>query len=327
VAVEEAGALFVAQDDPHLAGMMFHTLQAFADDPDEHERWYRVGEENRRRTGNADHAVEMLGAYGPFVAHTYGDYPRALDLIDRAVALERVQSTNAYRLVSLLRSAAGVRLEAGDLETAAAHVTELLALWPPFRTLIPRGEAEALALAARVAWLRGDAAAAEVLMAPGSEAAGTLRGVLLRGELAMARGDLVSARGCADLALAMTAAPPVGRDGRLDRVRALGASADVAIAQREEALARRDLSEALTAVTSARFLPALLETCAVAAPLLPAEVAGAVLAGVVAHPATPFAMRRRLAGVAPDPGPIAAWDVAMAMAARVAEGVMRAADG
>lgn len=327
LAVEEAAALFVAQGEAHLAGMMFHTLQTFADDPDEHERWYRMGEENRRRTGNADHTVEMLGAYGPFVSHTYGDYPRALELVDRAVALERVQSSNAYRLVNLLRSAAEVRAEAGDLETAAAYVAELLALWPPFRTLFPRGEAEALALAARVVWLRGDAAAAEALVAPGSEAALTLRGVLLRAELAMARGDLVSARGCADLALAMTAAPPVGRDGRLERVRALLASADAAIAQREGALARRDLSEALTIATAGRFLPALLETCAVAAPLLPADVAGPVLAGVVAHPATPFAMRRRLAGVTPGPTPVPAWDVALAMAARVAEGVAAAADG
>jgi predicted ATPase/DNA-binding SARP family transcriptional activator len=319
-AVEEAGALFTALGERNLLGMMLYFLQAYADDPDEHERWRRAGEANLRATANGDHETEILRTYGPFVADTYGDYPRALALMDRAVAMERVQAISAHVLVETLRDAARIRLAAGDLETAAAHAAEALALWPPLRALFPHGEAEAQALLARVAWLRGDAATAEALVAPGSDAASTLEGVMLRSEMALARGDLATARGCADLALAMAAPPRIGRAGQVQRVRALLASAHVALAQAEPAVARCDLAEALALATSRRFLPALLQVCALAAPLLPADVARAVLASVAGHPATPFEARRRLAGVGPalvDPD----WGVAQALAARVATAV------
>jgi hypothetical protein len=326
-AVEEAAALFTALDEPHLLGMMLYFLQAHADDPDDHERWRQAGEANLRATGNRDHETEILRTYGPFVADTYGDYPRALALMDRAMAMERVQSTSTHVLVEVLRDAARIRLAAGDLETAAAHAAEALALWPPLRALFPLGEPAAQALVARVAWLCGDAATAEGWVAPGSDAARSLEGVVLRSEMALARGDLATARGGADLALALAAPPRIGRAGELERVHALLVRADVALAQAEPAVARRDLAEALAIASTRRFLPALLEACAVAAPLLPADVAVAVLGWVAGHPATPFATRRRLAGTAPVHGTSPAWADALALAARVAEALAPAAAG
>ncbi len=297
--LEEAVDAFRELGELHLLGMALHKLQSLADDPAERERLYRIGADNRRETGNEEHEIQADSDYGGFVARTYGEYGPALALIDGALERQRQQRTVAFYLVDLMRLAAEVRVSAGDLASAEAQAREALTLWPPYRTLFPHVEPDLLALLATILWLRGAMAEAEAVVAPGSEAARSVRGMLLRSLIAREHGDLVVGRGCADLALAATASARRGRDGHLERVQTLVESAEVALAMHERPAARRDLLEALELVMAWRFLPALLQVCVAAGPLLPAVLAREVSVWSAGHPAAAFVLRRRLAGIEP----------------------------
>jgi len=162
-------------------------------------------------------------------------------------------------------------------------------------------------------------------MPAASEAAACLGGLLLSSEMARAD-DPVAARAFAERALALAALPRSGREGHLERVRALVVAAEAAIAVGDAATATRELDEALGLATAWRFLPALLEACAAALPLLGDGFGVEVRDWVARHPAAPYAVRRgRGPGAAPAPAaPLvipadrdAAWAQALGVARRV----------
>ena len=302
--LRESADTFAELAEPHLLGMALHKLQAIIDDPDERERSYQLSVENSRQTGNVVHQIEADADYGWFVAHSYGEYGPGLTLIDRA--LERLRHQGPVRVfeAELVGRAADVRLLAGDVASAEAHAREALTLWPPYRVMFPHVEGDLLALLASILWLRGDATEAEAIVSSGSEAASSLRGMLVRSLIARERGDLLVARGCADQALALVE------------------SAEVAQALGESAAARRDVRGALDLTLHWRLLPTLLQACAAAAPLLPADVSREAVRWSAGHRAAPFALRRRLARVEPGPDLVEAnrqtvWDDATVFARKV----------
>jgi hypothetical protein len=110
-------------------------------------------------------------------------------------------------------------------------------------------------------------------------------------------------------------------------VRALRVAAEAALATGDADAATRELVEALATATRWRFLPALLEACAAALPLLTAELADEVRGWVARHPAAPYALRvRRVSDVVrggarreAPPERDARWAQALEMARRVRE--------
>ena len=327
--LRESADTFAELAEPHLLGMALHKLQAIIDDPEERERAYLLSVENSRQTGNVITRIEADADYGWFVAHTYGEYAPGLELIDRARERLRHEGPVRFSEAALVARAADVRLLAGDVASAEANAREALELWPPYRVMFPHVEGDLLALLASTLWFRGDATEAEAIVSVGSEAASSLRGMLVRSLIARERGDLLVARGCADQALALTAPPSVGRDGHRARALALVESAEVALALSESATARRDVHGALGLALRWRMLPILLQACTAAAPLLAPDLARAVLAWSAGHRAAPFALRRRLVRVEPGPDLVEAnrqtvWDDAQAFVRRLMAGLEEA---
>ncbi len=333
-ALIEAAAILRGLGELHVLGMVLNVWCALADEPEERERRYQEGVRNRAVTKNLDHESCALAPHAAFVAHTYGAYGRALAMVDRSVQIEREQDWMPMQLGDHLRVAARIRIDTGDLEVADAQAREALTLASTIEGFLPEPVPEAQVLLATIAWLRGDLVQASGWLPPDGRAARTPSGLTLRSAIARAQGDLVLARGCADQALAATAATAVGRDGHLGVAYARLASAAVALAMGEPAAAARDLSGAVDVALQWRFTPALLHACAVAAALLPEPLAGDVVRWAAAHPATPFAARRHLASLLPDAGPTATvvpvpqgdaasdaaiWADAVAMARRVCD--------
>lgn len=324
--LRETADTFAELAEPHLLGMALHKLQAIIDDPAERERAYQLSVENSRQTGNVITRIEADADYGWFVAHTYGEYGPGLALIDGARERLRHERPVRFSEAELVGRAADVRLLAGDVASAEAHAREALALWPPFRVMFPHVEGDLLALLASILWFRGDATEAEAIVSAGSEAASSLRGVLVRSLIARERGNLLVARGCADQALALTTPPRAGRDGHRARALVLVESAEVALALGESATARRDVLGALDLALRWRVLPTLLQACAAAAALVPLDTARAVLTWSAGHRAAPFALRRRLARVEPGPDRVEAnretvWADAKTIAQRLISGL------
>ena len=331
-AVAEAAAILRELGDPHVLGMALNELTEFADEPEERERRYAEGVRNRVVTKNLDQESVALAAHGAFVANTYGAYDRALELVDRAVEIERAQDWTPMQLGAHLRVAARIRIDSGDLAVAEAQAREAHELASAIEGFLPKPVPEAMVLRATIAWLHDDVDAATALLPPGGAAARSAAGLMLRSALASAQGDLVGARGCADQAVTATVAAAVGRDGHLAVVVARITSASVALALREPVGAARDMSDAVAVALRWRFTPALLHACAVAVALLPKPLALDVASWVAAHPATPFAARRHLAALRFDAVPMASeapvprgdaasdaaiWADAVAMAGRV----------
>ena len=324
--LRESADTFAELAEPHLLGMALHKLQAIIDDPAERERAYQLSVENSRQTGNVITRIEADADYGWFVAHTYGEYGPGLALIDGARERLRHERPVRFSEAELVGRAADVRLLAGDVASAEAHAREALALWPPYRVMFPHVEGDLLALLASILWFRGDATEAEAIVSAGSEAASSLRGVLVRSLIARERGNLLVARGCADQALALTTPPRAGRDGHRARALVLVESAEVALALGESATARRDVLGALDLALRWRVLPTLLQACAAAAALVPLDTARAVLTWSAGHRAAPFALRRRLARVEPGPDRVEAnretvWADAKTIAQRLMSGL------
>ncbi len=322
-----SAALFTSIGDQHVAGVALEHLHAATDDPDERERVFRRVVEHARATGHEGREIDALHLHGVFVAHAHGAYDEALGLIGRAVDLERAQGWVDVYLAQYLADAAEVRLAAGDLDGAAVQIAEALERWGTGSHLMLTVAPEMRALAATIAWRRGDAAGSQAWMPPATPAASCLGGLLLRSEMALLD-DAVAARAFAERALTLVAPPCAGRTGHLGRVRALVAAAEAAVLVGDAAAAARELDEALTLATTWRFLPALLEACAAALPLLGDGFGGEVRGWVARHPAAPYAVRRRWGhGAAPAPAPAtplaipadrdAAWAQALGVARRV----------
>lgn len=327
VYLEESAALFGSVGEPLHQVMALQHLHAATDDPGDHERVYARVNALLHQVSGGEYRIQALKNHGDFLAHTYGAYSEALTHLDRAVALEREQDWVEVYLALFLSDAARVRLAAGDLEGAAAQVGEALDRWEAGRHLMLTVEPELRALAATIAWRRGDAAGAREWMPPASEAAACLGGLLLSSEVARAD-DPVAARAFAERALAVAALPRSGREGHLERVRALVVAAEAAAAAGDAAAATRELGEALALATTWRFLPALLEACAAALPLLADGLCAEVRGWVAHHSAAPYAVRRRSGpGEVPslDTRPAipadrdAAWAQALGVARRVRE--------
>jgi predicted ATPase/DNA-binding SARP family transcriptional activator len=324
----ESARLFEAAGEPQLYGMALRNLHAIADDPGERERLFDEVLANRRATGNEEYQAQAALDHGVFLADTYGAYPEALGLIDWAVKHEREVDWVRVYVAMFLAAAAEVRLAAGDLDGAAAQAGEALDIWLAGRPLHLTVEPDLRALAATIAWRRGDPASARAFMPPAGEAADCLRGLLLASEMARAD-DPVAARAYAERALARVAPPLAGREGHFRRVRALTVAAEAALAAGDVAAARHELREALDLASAWRFLPALVEACAVAAALLDGPVADEVRAWAARHPAAAYRTRRRWASEAVKaaaadtrevPGDRdAAWAQALDVAGRVSE--------
>jgi predicted ATPase/DNA-binding SARP family transcriptional activator len=326
-ALMEAGTILRDLDDRHVLGMVLQHLCDQTDDAVERERRYDALFENLADTHNLDHEAVALDSRAAFLAHTYGAYAEALGLADRAVDIERNQDWAPMYLGDRLRTAARIRIATGDLGVAEAQAREALALARTIEGFLPRPVPEAAVLLATVAWLRGDLATAEAYLPPQGRAARTIEGLALRSALACARGDLTLARGCADQALAEAATATVGRDGHRNLASAHAASGAVALAMGEPTAAAHDLGAALDVGLAWRLMPTLLEACSQAIGLLPTPLAADVSAWVVAHPATPFAARRRLSAtrgvVAASHEGARAWDETRTMAVSVREALAR----
>jgi DNA-binding SARP family transcriptional activator/predicted ATPase len=321
----ESADLFETLGERHLRSMALDKLHAATDDPDERERMYQRLTAGVGTGDDGEYEVQAMRDHGAFLAHAYGEYAEALALLDRAVALERQDDWVDVFLAFFLADAAAVRLAAGDLAGAAAQVTEAIECFAYSRHLFPHAEPEMRALAATIAWQRGDAAGVRAWMPPASEATACLGGLVLSSEMARAD-DPVAARAFAERALAL-AAPRSGRTGHLERVRALVVAAEAALAVANSEAAARELTEALETVMRWRFLPALLEACAAALPLLPGDLAGEIAGWIAHHPAAPYALRVRWAvGAARTGGPLEVpadrdgrWAQALEVARRVHE--------
>jgi hypothetical protein len=246
-------------------------------------------------------------------------------MIGRAVDLERAQGWVDVYLAQYLADAAEVRLAAGDLDGAAAQIADAIERWGSGSHLMVTVDPEMRALAATIAWRRGDAAGVQAWMPPATPAASCLGGLLLCAEMALLD-DAVAARAFAERALTLVAPPCAGRPGHLRRVRALVAAAEAAILVGDAAAAARELDEALEIASRWRFLPALLQACVAAAPLFGDGLGVEVREWVARHPAAPYAVRRRSGlGAAPAPtAPLAipsdrdaAWAQALGVARRV----------
>jgi tetratricopeptide (TPR) repeat protein len=320
-------ALFTSIGDPHVAGVALEHLHAATDDPDERERLFRRVVEDARATSNEFREIAALHLHGVFVAQAHGAYAEALGMIGRAVDLERAQGWVDVYLAQYLADAAEVRLAAGDLDGAAAQIAEALDLWGTASHLMVTVDPAMRAQAATIAWRRGDAAGAQAWMPPATPAASCLGGLLLHSEMALP-GDAVAARAFAERALTLVAPPCAGRSGHLRRVRTLVAAAEAAILVGDASAAARELDEALALAMTWRFLPALLEACAAALPLIADGLGVQVRDWVARHPAAPYVVRRRWsAGEMPAPdAPLAipgdrdaAWTQALGVAHRVRE--------
>ena len=288
----ESADLFEALGEGDLRSMALDKLHAATDDPDERERMYQRLMADVGTVHHGEYEIRVMRNHGAFLAHAYGEYAEALALLDRAVALERGDDWVDVFLAFFLADAAAVRLAAGDLAGAAAQVAEAVECFAYSRHLFPHAEPEMRALAATIAWQRGDTAGVRAWMPPASEAAACLDGLLLSSEMARAD-DPVAARAFAERALTLAAPPRSGRDGHLWYVRALRVAAEAALATGDADAATRELVEALATATRWRFLPALLEACAAALPVLTAELADEVRGWVARHPASPYALRVR----------------------------------
>ena len=159
-AVTESAAILRDLDHRHVLGMTLNVWCAFADEPEERERRYQEGVRNRAVTKNLDHESIALAAHAAFVANTFGAYGRALELVDRAVAIEREQDWMPMQLGDHLRVAARVRIAAGDLEVADAQAREAHELASAIEGFLPAPVPEAQVLRATIALLRGDLEAA-----------------------------------------------------------------------------------------------------------------------------------------------------------------------
>ncbi len=322
----ESADLFEALGERDLRAMALDKLHAATDDPDERERMYERLMADVGTVHHGEYEIRVMRDHGVFLAHAYGEYAEALALLDRAIALEREDDWVDVYLAFFLADAAAVRLAAGDLAGAAEQMAEAIERFAYSRHLFLHAEPEMRALAATIAWQRGDAAGVRAWMPPASEAAACLGGLLLSSEMARAD-DPVAARAFAERALALASPPRSGRDGHLERVRALVVAAEAALAAANTDAATRELTEALETAMRWRFLPALLEACAAALPLLPGDLASVFVGWIAHHPAAPYAQRVRWAADAATTGsPLEApaerdarWAQALEVARRVRE--------
>ena len=319
--LEEAVALASSVGKRHLVGLLLDKLQSAADTVDENEGDYEAIRHHQREAANIVSTIDSDIHYGRFVAHTYGEYGRALTLVNGALARQREQRGFPFFRAQRLRGAARVHLAAGDVASAEADLRKALELAPGPDPMFPTAATETTAELATVLRRRGHDDLVTDLVAPGSDAALTFRGLVLRSEVALERGDLVLARGCADVALALTGGPLVGRAGHLERIAALLASARVMLVGEAPAGTRSCLLEALAIALEWRFLPALLEVCTAATDLLDPEVRRELRAWAAGHPAAPFPLRQRLLGTDPAAAPPTdretAWRDAVGVAARI----------
>lgn len=296
-ALEESLTLFETLREDHLAGMLLLKLQETADEPSAKEHYFRLGEENRRRTGNQGQAVVARRDYADFIAHAHGEFDRAIALID-----EVLPGAHRYGGVPIgepltLRLSAEIRLAAGDVGMARRHVLEALALWPRYRAVFPHFEAELTTLLAACAFLQGDIEHANEVVAPVTAAGATVVGSMLRCALAAREGDLHQAWMSADQALVAASARAKDRPGRRLLARALVSRAEVGIDVGNVTAARSDVLRALALTVDHHFLPLLLRTCVAATPLLADDQARSVRAWAAGHPAAEFDLRRMLADV------------------------------
>lgn len=296
-ALEESLTLFETQHEGDLAGMILGKLQESVDDPADKNRYYRQMEENLRRTGNQGQAVVARRDHADFIAHTYGEFDRAIALIDEVLPMAHRYGGAPIGEPLTLRLSAEIRLDAGDVATAHRHLLEALALWPRYRQVFPQFEGELTALLATSMYLQGDVEGASMLVAPNSAAGGNAVGLVLRSSFAADIGDLLGAWNCADLAVIAASERALDRRGRGRMVRALVRRGEAALALGNTQAARADLRRALDLSIDHHFLPLLLRACVAASPYLPSGERARVRAWAAGHPAAAFDLRRALADV------------------------------
>ncbi len=325
---DEAAARFEALGLYHHAVMVRVGRYACSTDAAERERRFAEVVAAAERVGSRDYVADIQQEHARFLAQAFGAYGAAAVLADAALAYERTKGDVMW-VAGALIGAAEHRLAGGDLAAAERLAREALARARQQETVRPFLADAARVQLARIARLRGDAAAAHDLLPADGRAAATVPGLTVRARLALEAGDLVNARGCADQALGRVAPDRAGPDAERARVDAWICSAEVAVAMQEWGLAVRDLDRTLEAVVAARLLPLLLHAVTVAFPLVSDEAERSRLrAWVARHPATSFAVRRRVAGgqgAAPDAAPVtgaaaeALWDEALREADAVRE--------
>jgi hypothetical protein len=233
------------------------------------------------------------------VAVTYGRYAEAMRLVERSLAL----AWNPMQAITWRTMAGTFRLALGDLDGAEAEARWALDQPRAVRGAHPDLEGGPTTLLAEVLFERGDVPAALRLVAPETEGGRSFGGLLVRGEIALADGDAVSARGCAEAALAVG-----GRAGTVADRADLRASR--ALVLRARVLAARSiltegggaaaswLADVLEEAAGQRLVPSLLEAAAAALPLLDEGEGAEARAWVAAHPAARFAVRRRAGATA-----------------------------
>lgn len=291
--LREMAAHFAALDEPDLETMAVSMLFDLQDEPEAREALHAEAVSALRRAKSTTRSATHDRAYARFVHATYGDRDRALRLTERAVAIERAQGFHTIARATGCCQAANLWLDAGDVARAKSYVDEALRLLAPFQSGVPTDPRFPELVAARVALLAGAPDEARAWLERAGPSRHGVEGCLVDAALALEAGDLDGAQRHADAAVLAVGHPPQGRDGHLDLVRALAASARASLAHGHGSRAAHELARAAAIVLRWRFGPAASEVLAVALPLLPDEPAAEARRAIAAYPGTAWDVRRR----------------------------------
>ena len=292
--LESSAALYRGLDEPHYLGLALTSLHALSRSQVEGDERFAVADAHLRVTGNHDLRADLLDQHASLTVALSGRFGDALAQADEALRLERAAAWSPLHEARRLHTCAWVRVGMGDAGGARSHALEAVRLFQPFESQFPTEAHDVRAVLAWASWLLDDGDGLAAYLDPGAPAASTLKGLALRVELALERGELATAASCAATALALTDAAPMRWQQRLRLGTALVLAARCSIAAHDSTEALENLGEALRVARVDPLVPLLLSACAAALPLL--DDPDGRVARALRHQAAllPFAVRRAL---------------------------------
>ncbi len=322
IAVEESIRCFTRSGRHELLGMAYANRIVLCEDPSDYLHWSERLEAWKVATGRDGNDGSIMDLHAAFLVRFYGEYGNAIATLERELELQRASGWHRSGIAILLATLATVHAEAGHFRTAVTLLEEYFEMWRESWLLHSGRHEDAVALRAHLGMLLEEPDF-EASILPGSKAASTTRGLLLRSGLARQRGELGSARDYVAEALTRMQSGMVGLEQAEWRVRALLSQASIDLCDAQRGSAQLAIRAGLDLATSRHMLPSLLHCLATAVPLLSDELAGEVDGLVVGHPAAPFEARRRWTSSPLNPARRygsreEAWLEAATMAGRVA---------
>ena len=282
---------------PETLGMAYYQLVWQALTPAEHERWFSAYMDWYAANGTGHQHSRVLWVHGMYRSLVYGEHNGGADLISQALRIESSTNWDPLYVQELHFRLASVLAQTGDLSSTLAQ----LAAYDSYVAESSRsgavtdspGQAEADALRAEVL-LRHRQDGAASLLAAGTDAAQTLRGLRVRAELALELGDTAQAQALQEQLVERTPSG-VGTVVMSDlQVQTSLLAARVALARGDTAQACADLAYSLELALDRHMLPSLLHALLIATELLEDRLAAEVRRAAGVSHATPFHLRQHV---------------------------------